>query len=196
MCGRYAIVTPTKALAEYFGVFPPKDIFMPTADARPMQNLPIILADEPRQMVIGHWGYPIKVGGKEKELINIRAENIVGKPYFRQVAEKHRCIILADGFFEWKRVGGRAQKYKFTLAKGPMAFAGIYEWKVKQLSDEIRPFFSIITTTPNVVVAPIHDRMPVILPTGNEKGWITTPFSADLLQSYAGKLDVSQVPGN
>jgi putative SOS response-associated peptidase YedK len=194
MCGRYTIVTPTSELARYFGLIPPSEAFKHTDDARPTNDLPIVLENEPNQMVIGHWGFPMKIAGKEKELINVRAESIIEKPYFRKIAEKHRCIILVDGFYEWKRDGKQSQKYKFTLEHGPMAFAGIYEWKTKKLSDEIRPFFSIITTTPNSVVARVHDRMPVILPAGKEKLWIEAAFSTDLLASFTGKLNAERVP--
>ena len=185
MCGRYTITTPTKKLAAYFGIIPSKEAFSSTSDARPSQDLPIVLADDPKQMVIGHWGFPIRIAGKEKELINIRAESIIQKPYFQRIAKNHRCIILADGFYEWKREGKQSAKYKFTIAKEPMAFAGIYEWRTKKLSDEMRPFFSIITTTPNKTMARIHDRMPVILPPGKEKDWIAATLSPDLLVPYS-----------
>jgi putative SOS response-associated peptidase YedK len=190
MCGRYTITTPTKELASYFGIFPPNERLSPNADARPTQNLPIVLDNEPGQMVIGHWGYPIHIGDKEKELINVRAESILEKPMFQRAAKTHRCIILADGFFEWKKTGGKSQKYRFALETRPMAFAGIYMWKSKKLSGEMRPFFSIITVPANKQMSPIHDRMPVILAAGEEKAWITSDVPLKLLEPYSKKLRI------
>lgn len=181
-------------MASYFGVFPPGEPFAPNDDARPSQNLPIILDNEPKQMVMGHWGYPIHVDGKDRELVNIRAESIMEKPFFQRAVKNHRCIILADGFFEWKKIGGnKKEKYKFALDKRPMAFAGVYQWKTKKLSDEMRPFFSIITVPANKTMTPIHDRMPVILPTGKEKEWITGDLALDLLLPYRSKLVTAAV---
>jgi putative SOS response-associated peptidase YedK len=188
MCGRYTITTPTKKMASYFGVIPPSEPFAPNNDARPSQNLPIILDNEPSQMVIGHWGYPIRVDGKDREVINTRVESIREKPFFQRAAKTHRCIILADGFFEWKKIGDKKQKYRFTLERRPMAFAGIYQWKTKKLSDEMRPFFSIITVPANKAMATIHDRMPVILPSGKEKEWITGDLALELLIPFRSKL--------
>jgi putative SOS response-associated peptidase YedK len=193
MCGRYTITTPTKELAAYFKIFPPSEPFAPTADARPSQNLPIVLENEPKQMVIGHWGYPIRIGGKEKELINIRAESILEKPMFQRAAKNHRCIILADGFFEWKKTGGTSQKYRFTLERRPMAFAGIYQWKSKKLSDEVRPFFSIITVPANKAMSPIHDRMPFIIPKAQEQLWLSPDFSMDMLAPSVERLSAKKV---
>jgi putative SOS response-associated peptidase YedK len=192
MCGRYTITTPDKELASYFGILPPSERYTPTTDARPTGNLPIVLDNEPSQMVLGHWGYPIKISGNEKELINVRAESILEKPFFQRAAKNHRCIILADGFYEWKKVGGgKSEKYRFTLERRPMAFAGIYQWKTKKLSDKMRPFFSIITVPANVTMKPIHDRMPVILPKGKEMEWISPSAPAAMLLPYAGKLNVT-----
>jgi putative SOS response-associated peptidase YedK len=192
MCGRYTITTPAKELASFFRILPPKERYQPTADARPTGNLPVVLENEPSQMVIGHWGYPIIIAGKEKELINVRAESILEKPFFQRAAKNHRCIILADGFYEWKKMGsGKSEKYRFTLENRPMAFAGIYQWKSKKLSDEMRPFFSIITVPANKTMKPIHDRMPVILPKGKEMDWILPSAPLKLLLPFTGKIQVA-----
>ena len=193
MCGRYTITTPTKTLASYFGVFPPSEPLVPTDNARPSQNLPIVLDKEPKQMVMGHWGFPITIAGKEKELINVRIESILEKPFFRKAAEEHRCIILADGFFEWKKTGDKSQKYEFTLGRRPMAFAGIYEWRSKNCRNEMRPFFSIITTPAKGTIAPIHDRMPFILSEAHEYFWLTADFSVDMLSPSLEELIAKKV---
>lgn len=189
MCGRYTITTPTAELASYFGVLPPTEAYLASADARPSQNLPLVLDNEPTQMVVGHWGYRIKIKGKEKELINVRAENILQKPYWRRIAKQHRCIILADGFYEWTKDSAH-QKFRFTLQAGPMAFAGIYAWEQKKMSDEIRPFFSIITVAANKEMKPIHDRMPAILDQKTAKQWIGEGEPLELLQPFARRMTI------
>lgn len=98
---------------------------------------------------LGHWGYPVTLHGREKELINVRMESIREKPHFQQAAKLHRCVILADGFFEWR---------------------------TKKLSSEMRPFFSIITVPANATMQSIHDRMPFILLEAHEYTWLTVVF--------------------
>jgi putative SOS response-associated peptidase YedK len=188
MCGRYTITTPNEELASYFGILPAKDAFEPTDDARPTANLPLVLQDNPHQMVVGHWGYPIRLGGKDKELINVRAESIMSKPFFRRAANEHRCMILADGYFEWRREGEAKKKFRFTLERQPMAFAGIYQWQAKKLSKEILPFYSIITAEATGEAATIHSRMPLILQPGHEKSWLIETFNEKLLAPFEGTL--------
>ena len=190
MCGRYSIVTPPKELAAYFGLLPPEEFFKGTPDARPTQTLPIVIDEDPKRIIMGHWGYPMKIGGAEKELINTRTETIKEKPFMRKAAEQHRCIILTDGFYEWKSEADKKQKIKFTYENQPMALAGIYQWKTKSMSDDKMPFFSIITTTPNSDVAPIHDRMPVIL-SGDIEAWLRSPMNVDLLVPFSKHLVLS-----
>jgi putative SOS response-associated peptidase YedK len=188
MCERYTITTAAKELASYFEVLPPREAYTLNDDARPTQDLPIVIQDDPKQMVIGHWGYPLTIGGKEKELINVRFESIKEKPLFQRAVKAHRCIILADGFFEWKKEDKKSEKYRFTLEHRPMAFAGIYEWRSKTLSDEQRPFFSIITVPANKAMQSIHDRMPFILPESHEYTWLTADFAIDMLSPSVERL--------
>lgn len=190
MCGRYTITTPGKELAEYFRATLPAGLIPITANtnAKPTQRLPIILEDEPNQIVMGHWGYPLHIGNTEKEVINTRIESLETKPFFKKAAIKHRCIILADGFYEWKTTGGKKQPYKITVNRSPIAFAGIYKWQQKKLSDEMLPFFSIITSPANPFMMDIHDRMPVILNKDQEKKWLDSPFSLEPLHVTLPKM--------
>jgi putative SOS response-associated peptidase YedK len=193
MCGRYIITTPSEILAKYFKATLPNGPIPIRNNAAPSQMLPVILEDEPNQIVMAHWGYPIHLGKGEKELINIRAESIAEKPFFKKAAQKHRCIILADGFYEWKKELGKNQPYKFTVSHSPIAFAGVFKWQQKKLTDEMLPFFSIITVPANEFMTSIHDRMPVILPEGNEKVWLEKPFSLDELHPFKGKMTANAV---
>ena len=167
MCGRYTITTPGEKLAEYFKAKLPTGPIPVNTNARPTQRLPVILDEDPNQIVMAHWGYPIHIAGTEKELINVRAESIETKPLFRKAALSHRCIVLADGFYEWKQDAGKKTPYKLTVTYSPIAFAGIYRWQQKKLSDDLLPFFSIITVPSNDSMREIHDRMPVILDQGD-----------------------------
>jgi putative SOS response-associated peptidase YedK len=148
----------------------------------------VILEDNPNQIVLAHWGYPIHIGLSEKELINVRAESIETKPFFKKAALKHRCIVLADGFYEWKKEAGKKQPYKLTINHTPMAMAGIYKWQEKKLTGEMLPFFSIVTVPPNDFMKDIHDRMPVILEIGKEKNWLISDSIDRLLKTYAHKM--------
>ena len=123
----------------------------------------------------------------QRRLINARAETIAEKPVFRKSFETHRCLVLADGFFEWQKVPGGKVPYRLTLKDNrPFAFAGIW----RQTPDESPPGFAIVTTSPNSLVAAIHDRMPVILEPGSERTWLgATPTAAlELLQPYPAEL--------
>lgn len=193
MCGSYTITSKPKELSEYFRATLPSGPILMNNRTRPTQRLPIILEDEPNQIVLGHWGYPIHIGSSEKELINIRAESIETKPFFKKAAVKHRCIILADGFYEWKKEPGKNQPYKLTINHTPMAMAGIYKWQEKKLTGEMLPFFSIITVPPNDFMKDIHDRMPVILEVGAEKNWLLSPSVTDLLRPYTNKMAAEAV---
>ena len=195
MCGRYTITTPGKELAEYFRATLPAGPIPINNNAKPTQRLPIILEDEPNQIVMAHWGYPIHIGDTEKELINIRAESIKTKPFFKKAAQKHRCIILADGFYEWKKEADRKRPYKLTVSHSPIAFAGIYKWQQKKLTDEMLPFFSIITVPANDSMKEIHDRMPVILDENNEKAWLTEEFNEAVLRPYKQHLKAVAATG-
>ena len=193
MCGRYTITTPGTKLAQYFDAALPTGPIPINTNARPTQRLPIILNSDPSQIVMAHWGYPIHIGKTEKELINIRAESIETKPFFKRASQQYRCIILADGFYEWKQEDGGKHPYRLTVDFRPIAFAGIYKWQQKKLSDELLSFFSIITVRANDFMRDIHDRMPVILERGHEKEWLSSPESSALLKPFAKSMKAERV---
>src|SRR5262245_52217426 len=90
----------------------PPQALRPRYNAAPTQELPVILDSEPHKIQMAHWGYPIRVAGHEKELINSRCESFAEKPFFQNVVLSHRCLVLADSFFEWQRVRGGKQPYR------------------------------------------------------------------------------------
>ncbi len=118
--------------------------------------------------LVPHWAKEAKIGYK---MINARAEGIEEKPSFREPFRKKRCLIIADGFYEWKKVDDRKQPYRFVMKdRKPFAFAGLWEtWKK---GDAPLHTCTIITTTPNAVTEDVHDRMPVILKRRDYDRWL------------------------
>jgi len=119
-------------------------------------------------MALANWGYPIAwMKDKPQGLINMRIETLRDKPSFKHYLEKGRCLVIADGFYEWKKTADGKAPFRITLKDGePFAFAGLY----KEAEDGLR--FAIITTAPNALMKNIHARMPVILERKEEKGWL------------------------
>jgi putative SOS response-associated peptidase YedK len=174
MCGRFSIYTPTDTLMKRFQVLRAED-FRPNYNAAPTQNLPLILNSDPAAISLGRWGL-IPSWAKEQKIgnrmINARAETLLQKPSFRTPFRKHRCLVLADGFYEWKKTSDGKIPHRIALKDNkPFAFAGIWGAWTTPDGEEIRSF-SIITTEPNQLMKPLHQRMPVILKKENEGKWL------------------------
>jgi putative SOS response-associated peptidase YedK len=187
MCGRYTITTTAEALAERFhATLAPGVAMTPSYNAAPTQKLPVILSDHPEQITVAPWGYlleGVRDTGVVKPLINARAETVAQSPLFKPAFSARRCLVLADGFYEWKRVGGRSVPYRFVLTtEEPFAMAGIWSRSILA-SGTVHTSFAILTTEPNTVVRPIHDRMPVILRAEDEEDWLNSQLSLEEAQS-------------
>jgi putative SOS response-associated peptidase YedK len=181
MCGRYS--TPPGALLEGFFDVPLAYEYVPVYNAAPTQILPIILNDAPDRIVGGRWGL-IPFYKREPKpsdgIINARAESLLeGKQSFAREFKERRCLVLADGFYEWKKPaeGAKVPHRIVRVDSNPFAFAGI--WRFSKTFD--RPTYAIITTTPNQTVAAIHDRMPVMLEHGAEAAWLRGERLEELL---------------
>jgi len=174
MCGRFSISTPTDTLMKRFKVPRPEN-FKPNYNAAPTQNLPLILNSDPSTISLGRWGL-IPSWAKEQKIgngmINARAETLLQKPSFRTSFRKHRCLVLADGFYEWQKTPDGKIPHRIARKDNqPFAFAGIWgEWTNPD-GEEICSF-SIITTEPNQLMKPLHHRMPVLLKKENEEPWL------------------------
>lgn len=172
MCGRYSFFSKDDIVEDRWQA----QIKIPLQhhfNAAPSQLLPIILNTDRHSIIPGNWGLiPSWQKKPTHGLINARAETLTQKPSFRSAVKKHRCLVLADSFFEWNRKAGVKIPYRIMLDnEEPFAFAGIWEL-YKNLKGITVPSFSIITTPANEMVAPLHDRMPVILPREFEELWI------------------------
>ncbi len=174
MCGRYSIFTPTDTLKIRFNVLR-AEASQPTYNAAPTQNLPVILNSEPTTIKLCRWGL-IPSWAKEERIgnrmINARAETLLQKPSFRTPFKKQRCLVLTDGFYEWEKTSAGKIPHRVSMRDNkPFAFAGIWEvWKTPD-GGEVQSF-SIITTEPNDLMKPLHNRMPVIIKQANEEKWL------------------------
>lgn len=176
------------------GDLPPE--FTSDLNVSPGKNIPVVINKDTRSVEMLKWGL-IPSWSKDpligNKLINARSETIAEKPSFRNSFKYRRCLILADGFYEWKVEGNRKQPYKFKLIDGkPFTFAGIWDhWQDK--SGQQLQTCSIITTVPNGIMAEYHDRMPVILDSSVRWQWLDPnsdisklkdmmcPYPADLM---------------
>ena len=177
MCGRFALVSDSAAISEKFDVPSNSYDFRPNRNVTPGQYIPAVIHREGRNSLvpflwglIPSWAKDPSIGHK---LINARAETIDKKPSFRSAFSKRRCLIIADGFYEWKKEGAKKIPLYFYLkSKEPFALAGLYETWTSPDKKEIESC-TIITTEANKLIAPIHDRMPVIVPKKQELIWIS-----------------------
>lgn len=191
MCGRFTIFADPDRLAERFQASLPADGLQPRYNAAPTQQLPVILNDGPPAIQLLQWGL-IPFWAKDpsigSRMINARAETLVEKPAFRAAFKKRRCLVLADGFYEWMQTPDGKQPMRITLASGqPFAMAGLWEtWDAPDGS--LLRTFTIITGEPNDLVAPIHNRMPAILLPEQEAIWLDNAAEPaiwlDMLRPY------------
>jgi putative SOS response-associated peptidase YedK len=178
MCGRFTRSSSVAAISAAFGVtiseLSPRYNIAPSQSVAAIVQLPDSSVRELRQLrwgLIPSWAKDPKIGYK---LINARAETVAEKPSFRVAFRQRRCLIVADGFYEWQQLDGSRQKQPYFISlrdEGLFAFAGLYEqWESP--SGEVSDTCTIITTTANELVEPIHERMPVILAPQDYSQWL------------------------
>lgn len=174
MCGRY-VLAETRALAERFSVVGELPSITPRYNVAPTQTMPVIVKHSPNRLVLMRWGLIpswSKEVKTEQVLINARAETLAQKRTFRQLLSSQRCLVPASGFYEWQQtVAGKVPHY-ISLKDEPLfAFAGLYDhWTDPQGTEVLS--YTVITTAPNALMAPIHNRMPVILRKDEEEAWL------------------------
>lgn len=177
MCGRYTLTCMADVVAEAFQLEAIPDL-QPRYNVAPSQGVACVragLRSRKPEAVMLRWGL-IPSWARDPamgmKLINARAETVAEKPSFRKPFRERRCLVLADGYYEWKREGTRKQPYHIRLnSERPFAFAGLWDrWKGED--GKTLESCTILTTTPNERLASIHDRMPVILPTVAYEPWL------------------------
>jgi putative SOS response-associated peptidase YedK len=216
MCGRYSLFVPPADLADRFGVS--VEGYEPRYNAAPSQSLPVITDAEPRELSHLDWGLiPTWADSRDDGgHINARGETLRETPSFRPAFEGDetngdlaagRCLVPADGFYEWVDRGGERQPYRVTLAdEEPFAMAGLWaQWRPETTQTGLDAFtgtgsadsdadivetFTIVTTDPNEAVADLHHRMAVVLPEGTERQWLSAPpeEALDLVEPYTGAM--------
>jgi putative SOS response-associated peptidase YedK len=178
VCGRFTSTVESIEIARRFGVEAPEG-YRARYNVAPTQQV-LVIVDDPeagrfasmmRWGLVPHWAKTASISHK---MINARAETVLEKPAYRSLVRSCRCLVPADGFYEWGMASdGRKQPIRFTLADVSLfAFAGLWTRWADKRTGELLDSCTIITTTPNELVAPVHDRMPAILPAEDEPLWL------------------------
>jgi putative SOS response-associated peptidase YedK len=210
MCGRYRLSRRKQIVEEYFDVQSDDD-WTPRYNVAPTQSVPVIRQNPKetrREMSLMRWGLiPSWTKGiSGPPVINARSETAATMPAFRDPIKLRRCLVPADGFYEWMRTGKAKQPYCFEVNDGELfAFAGLWD-RWKDPSGQWIKSCSILTTTPNAVTSAIHDRMPVILDRASYDLWLDPgmknvealsdllkPFDARMMRSYPVSSRVNHV---
>src|SRR5882757_2447263 len=200
MCGRYRLSRP-KYLVEYFDAEAEEEDFRASYNIAPTQAVATVRAGAEKRVLsnmrwglIPWWAKDVAIGNR---MINARGETVLKNAAFRDSFRQRRCLIPADGFYEWKKSGKTRRPFHFGMKDESLfAFAGIWDcWKSPE--GKLLESCSILTTTPNDLVKDIHDRMPVILPQAGYEVWLTVPteqadgltglllpFEADLMRRF------------
>jgi len=188
MCGRFAFYSPSEATAALFGAsgaldLKPRYNIAPTQDIAAVRNI-----DAGRELTTFRWGlvpFWAKDPSIGNRMINARAETVAEKPAFRAAFRRRRCLVLADGFYEWKKEASGKTPYLISLASGePFALAGLWEhWEAKE-TDESIDSATLITTAANDFMAQLHHRMPVVLEPTTAERWLAG--DDDVLDEVAG----------
>ena len=176
MCGRYTLAAPAGPLVETFEVGPLTFDLVPRFNIAPGQDAPVVAEDRRgRRLGLLRWGLvPGWVDDPGSGFINARAESVSTKPSFREAFRRRRCLVPADGFYEWRRdETGKQPFWIHPAAGGVIAFAGLWE-RWSRPGEEPRHTFAIITTRASADVAWVHDRMPVVV-TPEHRGCLARP---------------------
>jgi putative SOS response-associated peptidase YedK len=198
MCGRFVRKRSSQALAREFGAAHISDELQPSFNIAPTHNVAVVLNDGATKLVSMRWGLVPSwatdptIGSR---LINARAETLTEKAAFKNALRTRRCLVIADGFYEWLKTGRiKTPMFIHLKPERSFGFAGLYETWSPPLGEPLTTC-TIITTEPNELVRPIHDRMPVILPKDVEDLWLDPEVEdhhrlLDLLQPYpANEMD-------
>jgi putative SOS response-associated peptidase YedK len=215
MCGRFVSSSPPDEIARYFGASLGETLLDPSFNVAPTNDVYVVLeTGETRRVETMRWGlvpFWAKTPAVGAKMINARAETIATKNAYRRALEKRRCIIPADGFYEWQKVPGQKAKQPMFIHRADgdrFAFAGLWEvWRDPERPDD-PPLHSctIITGAANDAVAPVHDRMPVMLPPDAWDTWLDNevrdvavasrllvPAPASIIAMHPVSTDVNRV---
>jgi putative SOS response-associated peptidase YedK len=203
MCGRYRLSRRKQVVEEYFesaSIEPSEeaeDDWIPRYNIAPTQPVATVRQTGPDRLLsmmrwglVPSWASDLAISGR---LINGRSETVLQKPAFRDSFLKRRCLIPADGFYEWKKAGKERRPFHFSMKDDSLfAFAGVWD-RWKSPAGQVLESCSILTTAPNELLKDVHDRMPLILPHRHYRAWLTAPATeaerlAELLVPFDARL--------
>ena len=209
MCGRYSLHHRSERIVERFNLDGVLFEHEPRFNVAPGQIIPAIISREGKTLagfkwgLVPHWAANPSIGNR---MINTRAETLLQKPAFRETLERRRCLIPADGFYEWRKLPSGKQPVYIRREDGNLfAFAGLWE---KWIGPDGQPLFtaSIVTVRPNRIVSEVHDRMPAMLDQDHETQWLDwqrrgpeeilsllRPYDDDLLEAFEVSRSVNRV---
>jgi len=176
MCGRFAFYSPHEAIVRLFGVATASEI-EPRWNIAPTRFIATVReVGGPREVAMLYWGL-VPSWAKEKaigaRMINARSETLAEKPSFRNAFRRRRCLVLADGYYEWQRTGATKQPYFIAFDDGqPFGMAGLWERWRDPASGEPLESCCVVTTAPASAIAHVHDRMPAIVPPEGYAEWL------------------------
>ena len=200
MCGRFVRSSPIAMIKTEFRVKKALDEIGPSYNIAPTQDILIINQEGEKQLIACTWGL-IPSWAKDPSIghktINARAETVAEKPMFRSAFKKHRCLVIADGFYEWEKAEKKKVPFYIRLRTGrPFGFGGLYSHWTSPEGKTVCTC-TIITTIANELIESIHDRMPVIIPKDREDLWLDSevqdpetllgllkPYPAELMEMY------------
>ncbi len=212
MCGRFVLFSSIHKITQEFDVVQGDMAFSPNYNIAPTQEILIVITEGKRKLIRCKWGF-IPPWAKDShigyKMINARTETLAEKPTFKVAIKKHRCLVVADGFYEWKKEGKENKPLYIHLIKSgrPFGFAGLYSyWQTPE--DGIICTCTIITTSAIPLLEPIHNRMPAIIPRDSWTEWldpeiqdekrilpILIPYIAEDMEAYYVSPKVNS-PGN
>ena len=211
MCGRYTLKSPLSVVTERFDIEEFPSSLSPSYNIAPTQQVATVLSENGKRKLemlrwglIPSWADDPEIGNK---MINARAETVAEKPSYRRAFKRSRCLILADGFYEWQKTDSGKQPFHIRMQDGsPFAFAGL--WESWDKGEEIRSC-TIITTEANDLVGEVHNRMPVILHAEDYEMWLDSdfdtreplmsllkPFPAEAMDAYPVSRRVNKPSNN
>ncbi len=196
MCGRFLLTTPSNQLSSLFSFAAEGPALAPhfnIAPSQPVASVRAAAGGSGRERAMVRWGL-VPAWAKDRVvgggLINARSETAATRPSFRDAFRRRRCLILADGFYEWKRGARRKRPFVIRLAGGgPFAFAGLWECWPGAGGAPVETA-AILTTAANELLRPVHERMPVILPPEHHEAWLDPHLTrADVLRPLLTPFD-------
>ncbi|HSV86875.1 MAG TPA: SOS response-associated peptidase [Levilinea sp.] len=201
MCGRFTLTLEIPALQQELGIKEVPADWQPRYNIAPSQPIPVVIDSEARRIEMLRWGlipYWAKDASIGNKMINARAETIAEKPAYRSAFERRRCLIVANGFYEWKKQshGPAIPHFYYREGEKPFAFAGLWENWVDPKGEKVRTC-TIITCEANELVRAVHPRMPVMLTGDDLWRWLEGESKTELIKLLApyekGDLNVRQV---